>query len=909
MPQPPQPTPQQVCGSRCTGCPQEFVGERYIPEDGTAASGMLFVGDSPWKDEVSQGRNFAGAAGSVYETWLTWLGLTRELVTTANVMWCKPPHLGWTDAKRLSPAAYAAAQNCRPYLDDVVARNKPRVIVPMGNVALTRVTGAVGIEKNQGYVHDSLWGIPAVPVFHPSYVMQGKQKLQPMIVNALRRAKRIADGQFQPSQYTLIEDPSPDELRAYIAKFPADLGDVDADIETPYSAAEDEDKIDLDADTDIDAELDADADDNSLMGAAQRDYSYNIIRGGFSLEANVGVSFPFEAPYIDIYMDVLARAQRVWEWSNKHFDSDRLTAAGAKVKVWASSMMAWHFLQSDLPKALAFAAPIAYAGPPWKHESSARPAWYNAMDNVIQRAVREYCAAQLLAQGRYYWFDRHCVQTDPILVRMVAPGITIDRAAQTEFKGVLEVDHAAAIATLQTEVPDAVKPVKRWRSQPADMTGVREIALARDVKVRVPCECRAPIPPATKPRKTDKSCGICGGKGRVVARTESQTLPAWERTENFNPASSPQVIALIKSKGLKVPWDYKTDKPTTSAKHLKKFITRAPVFRTLLDAREKGKLLTTYIWDLDANGLIYTHFGFDPSTWRKNSYAVNLQNIPKRSELAQKFREMIVARPGHMLIEYDSSAIEAVLVGYFAGSQRYIRLAKIGVHDWVTACKVGRPIPIDLPDDEMRARCKAIKKEFPDVREMCKRVVHLSAYMGTPERMYEEYPEYFPSVNDARDLQQLFFDTEPGQDVRAWHKKTLEIASKEKLLKTPFGYWHYFFNVYAYDKKYGKWRLGDDAKRCIAFRPQATASAIQTEILLWIRDHHPEVMPHLRLIIHDSVVAEPPDAEAEHVAAVLAEAFQQPWAQLDGLSIGAEGAWGRNLGKASPMNPNGLRDI
>ncbi|KKK61051.1 hypothetical protein LCGC14_3018200, partial [marine sediment metagenome] len=43
----------------------------------------------------------------------------------------------------------------------------------------------------------------------------------------------------------------------------------------------------------------------------------------------------------------------------------------------------WHWLQSDLPKALGFVAPFYYVGPAWKHMASAEPAEYNALDNAI----------------------------------------------------------------------------------------------------------------------------------------------------------------------------------------------------------------------------------------------------------------------------------------------------------------------------------------------------------------------------------------------------------------------------------------------------------------------------------------------------------------------------------------------
>ncbi|WP_414076072.1 DNA polymerase, partial [Staphylococcus aureus] len=100
----------------------------------------------------------------------------------------------------------------------------------------------------------------------------------------------------------------------------------------------------------------------------------------------------------------------------------------------------------------------------------------------------------------------------------------------------------------------------------------------------------------------------------------------------------------------------------------------------MLHARQHHKLISTYVYVLDAAGRVHTTYTFNPSNWRKSSKEPNLQNIPKRNELAAAFRRTIIASPGHVLIEADSSAIEAVIVGYCAQSPRYIKIAQAGIH-------------------------------------------------------------------------------------------------------------------------------------------------------------------------------------------------------------------------------------
>lgn len=360
-------------------------------------------------------------------------------------------------------------------------------------------------------------------------------------------------------------------------------------------------------------------------------------------------------------------------------------------------------------------------------------------------------------------------------------------------------------------------------------------------------------------------------------------IEEWVAVQDFNPASPKQVLSLIHHLGLKVPKSRGDDAESTQAKHLKALSKKNKIFRTILDYRERAKVIDAYMWSVASDGRIHTSFSFHPSTWRKSSRNPNVQTVPKRNDLAESFRRMVISERGYLLVECDSSAIEAVLVGYFGGSERYIALAKSGVHKWLAQQFAGRPV-----------------SKAESLYDQIKRVVHLSNYMGTPRRIHEEYPEEFASVKEAAKLQDFYFGTEAGQDVRRWQQATLQQAHKEHRLDTPFGQRHYFYDVFTY--RDGQAVMGDDAKRAVAFRPQATASAIQSEFVLEIADHHQWMLPHLRWLVHDSIIAEVPAGEAERFARELLEVMQMPFPQLGGLSIGAECKLGPNLAEMKVLS-------
>jgi hypothetical protein len=1063
--------------------------------------------------------------------------------------------------------AVAAIEHCRPNLDELIYARKPKVIVPMGNVALRRVCGVSGIEERAGYVLPTPYGIPAVPTYHPAYIQRGKQNLVPVVLWALQRAGQIADGSFTPSVYSLLVDAPPESVRDYLASSGSHIPSLFVDIETPESAALDEEDLEEDGP------------------------SYTIVRAGFSVRAGTACSFPWEQPYIDIMREALSRAEEVVEWADHHFDTRRLAAAGLAMPARiVSAMWAWHWLQSDLRKGLGLVAPFFYAGPPWKHLSAAEPGRYNALDNAIGFDCYSGTRAALQSQGRWDAFNRHCVDFAPVLQAMGRKGLRIDRAYQTAFMAQLETEWDVSNTKLQTFVPDAIKPRKQWKRPPKDLTGVTELPVpspeqqmiltgAADKLGELLADLSAPGAGRSS-SYPDDSLHITESAHKRLTVTPYR----YERIEPFNPDSWPQVTALAKHLGIKLPpresaKESDEEALATDKKTLGKYAKKYPAIACILKCRERWKLISTYKWKLDADDRVHYVLGYHPSTWRlciaegtpveiarnlrtnpdappiekvkpgdwaytydnagrltvrkvawvkktgirkvvrvhweagygptmrqgytdmtpdhlvrladgswkeaqrltpynkgtwkhrgypkggkgdsltamkrgvttalgysilhttgrreavrdnrvvyegatgkyaehvhhidgdklnnlpdnlqgldrdehghltgserwarevttakrvgpmqaqarkelrehlertkypkpvpycryvPNNHRVmrvekldtpvpvydleveethnfiageicvhnscrnaNLQTIPKRSDLARLFRRMIVATPGHKLIEGDSAAIEAVLVGYFAGSARYRRLAKCGVHGWLTAKLHGLEIPLTLEDSELQRQSKLSKKQWPEDYEKMKRVVHLSNYLGTKRRIHEEYPDDFPTEREAAKLQQFYLGSDPGQDVRAWQKATVELAHASKALENNFGLRHRFYSLYAWNARRSTWEFGDDAKRAVAFRPQSAAAAIQRIIVQRLLERMPQALQWLCLLVHDSIIADVPDAHVDEYCTALYEAMTSPIDELEGLTIGAEMLMGDNAAPADQDNEKGMRE-
>lgn len=302
------------------------------------------------------------------------------------------------------------------------------------------------------------------------------------------------------------------------------------------------------------------------------------------------------------------------------------------------------------------------------------------------------------------------------------------------------------------------------------------------------------------------------------------------------------------------------------------------------------------------DGRVHTTLGHNPSTLRLSSFDPNMQNIPRTGTGVERYvKEIFVAPPGHTFVERDFSAIEAVLVGYFAGSARYVRFAKLGVHDYVLSHMVGRVPDLGLSDRDLKAAFKLLKAEFLKERDTAKRVVHGSNYQMSAKRCHELFPEYFPTLRSAQQLQDLYFGLFP--EIRKWHRDICQRVDGTKkreaenesdaselgvcFARNPFGYVHRFYNVIQWRKvnvadgtTEWTWDFGEDSKRLVAFLPQSTAAAIIKKAAKQIWYSHPTLASYLRLLVHDSIIFEVPDGEVDECLRVSEAVMESPIEEL-----------------------------
>lgn len=185
--------------------------------------------------------------------------------------------------------------------------------------------------------------------------------------------------------------------------------------------------------------------------------------------------------------------------------------------------------------------------------------------------------------------------------------------------------------------------------------------------------------------------------------------------EQFNVNSTKQLGQILFEK-LNLPIIKKTKTGySTDAEVLEKLAGSHQIIDKLLEYRMLTKLKSTYLDGLqpliDCNsGRIHTHFNQTvTATGRLSSSEPNLQNIPIRTDVGRRIRELFV--PGESfqyIMSADYSQIELRVLAHMSGDDNLIEAFNENedVHTQTAAKVFG--VPINEVTSEMRARAKAV---------------------------------------------------------------------------------------------------------------------------------------------------------------------------------------------------------
>ena len=297
---------------------------------------------------------------------------------------------------------------------------------------------------------------------------------------------------------------------------------------------------------------------------------------------------------------------------------------------------------------------------------------------------------------------------------------------------------------------------------------------------------------------------------------------------------------------------------STSAEVLEKLRGSHPIVEAVLDYRQLAKLKSTYVDGLmkviAADGRIHTSFqNTVTATGRLSSTEPNLQNIPVRTELGAELRKMFVAPEGKVLVDADYSQIELRLLAHIAGDEHMIAAFRSGedIHT-VTASQVFG-VPPESVTHEMRRRAKAVN--FGIVYGISD--FSLSQDIGVTRAEAKEYME-------------KYFEKYSG--VRAYMDSVVERAKADGYVSTLFGRRRWLPEL-----KSSNFNLRSFGERVALNMPiQGTAADLIKLAMIHVSAALKEQGLEARLVlqVHDELIVECPEGEAEAVKALLTDKME-----------------------------------
>ena len=305
------------------------------------------------------------------------------------------------------------------------------------------------------------------------------------------------------------------------------------------------------------------------------------------------------------------------------------------------------------------------------------------------------------------------------------------------------------------------------------------------------------------------------------------------------------------------------------------------IAQRVMEWRQLAKLKSTYadalIGQIDAKtGRVHTRFQMAATTTgRLSSTDPNLQNIPIRTAEGARIRKTFIAAPGHSLISADYSQIELRLLAHVADIPALKESFAKGEDIHARTASEVFGVPMAGMDPLTRRRAKAINFGI---------IYGISAF-GLARQLGI-------SPAEARGYIDTYFKRYP--QIRAYMEAAREQARTDGFVLTPFGRRCWIARIQdkipalrAYAERQAinaplQGGAADIIKHAMVKLPKALAAA--------------KLSARLLLQVHDELLFEAPDAQAEQTAKLAQEVMQE--AATLSVPLVVETGIGKNWGAA-----------
>ena len=316
---------------------------------------------------------------------------------------------------------------------------------------------------------------------------------------------------------------------------------------------------------------------------------------------------------------------------------------------------------------------------------------------------------------------------------------------------------------------------------------------------------------------------------------------------------------------------------STGQKELDKLRGQHPIIELIEQTRELAKLKNTYVDTLpeqvDENNRLHTTFNQDvAATGRLSSTSPNLQNIPIRTETGRKIREAFVPEKGNVFVSADYSQFELRLAAVLANDTELINdfNGDLDIHTKTASDVYGIPMGEVTKDQRRDAK-----------------VINFGVLYGMgPHALAQNTGMTF---GEAKKFIDMYFELRGP--IRKFIDDTLEKAKNEGYVETFHGR-----RRPTPDINSSNFMVREAAKRAAANMPiQGTEADLMKLAMIKVDDEMGELGTQM-LQIHDSILVECPEKNAEKISKILKETMESIAPDL-GIKLKVDLSVGKNWGE------------
>lgn len=328
--------------------------------------------------------------------------------------------------------------------------------------------------------------------------------------------------------------------------------------------------------------------------------------------------------------------------------------------------------------------------------------------------------------------------------------------------------------------------------------------------------------------------------------------------EKFN-INSPKQLGVILFEKLGIPAKKKTKTGySTNAEVLEALADDYPIVALILEYRTYMKLKSTYCDGLlravqDDSRIRSTFNQTETRTGRLSSLEPNLQNIPVRTQLGREMRKFFVARDGFSIIDADYSQIELRVLAALADDKNMLDAFNLGIdiHS-VTASKVF-DVALEDVTSELRGKAKAVNFGIVYGIGAFSLAKDIKTTRAEAETFIKSYLNLYSSV-------------------KAYMENCISQAKEKGYAETLFGRRRYLPELTSSNGMIRS--FGERVARNMPI--QGTAADIIKIAMIKVYNRLKTDFPdsHLIMQVHDELIAEAPEKDAEAVRSVINEEME-----------------------------------